>query len=146
MRLMVIWAVAALAAVLPSGATETPSQHKISVKFNYDFTYAKGCKEKETGRCVKRFVIYDVTDPKNPVRLFSIAVPAKVKKMIYQIKGSSPMLNLNDGVHTLAAVAQWADGTESDKNACRVNVTVGGKANVKAETGNGKQASGNAKH
>ncbi len=134
MRLMMMWAVAVLAGLLPSTARGTPTQHKISVKFNYDFTYAKGCKEKETGRCVKRFIIYDVTDPKNPVKLFSIAVPAKVKKIVYQIKGSSPMLNLNDGVHTLAATAQWADGTESDKNACKVTVTVGG------------QASGDAKH
>jgi hypothetical protein len=145
MRLMAMWTVAVLTALFPSIAGGTPSQHTISVKFNYDFTYAKGCKEKETGRCVKRFVIYDVTDPNKPVRLFSIAVPAKVKKIVYQIKGRSPMLNLTDGVHTLAAVAQWADGTESDKNACKVTVTVGGQGNANADMGSQKQG-GDAKH
>lgn len=139
MRLKLIWAFAALAALSPSAARGEPSQHKLSVTFNYDFTDAKGCKNKQTGRCVKRFIIYDVTDPNNPVRLFSIGVPANVKKIIYQIKGSSPTLTLDDGIRTFAATAQWADGTESDKNACKVTVTVGAQPHVSVNISNAIQ-------
>jgi len=134
MRIKRVWALVAVAALSGMKSAGTPPQHTIQVTFNYDFTNAKGCKEKETGRCVKRFIIYDITDVKNPVRLFSLAVPDDVKHIIYQIKGSSSA-PLDDGERTFAATAQWADGTESDKDACKVTVTVGGAGNKQASGG-----------
>ena len=106
------------AILLPILAWATPSQHKVLVTFDYDFTIERPCKDKETGPCVKRFIIYDITDPNTPVKLFSIAVDPKVKKMEYRVKVESNLLQLSDGMRTFAATAQWANGGESDPNAC----------------------------
>src|SRR5271154_1199213 len=100
------------AILLPLLALAAPSQHKVLVTFDYDFSYDRPCKDQETGTCVKQFVIYDITDPKAPVKLFSIAVDPKVKKKNYKIKVTSNLLQLSDGVHTLAATAKWANGKE----------------------------------
>ena len=40
------------------------------------------------------------------------------------ITGSSTLLTLKAGVHTFAATAQMADGTESSPNACTATATV----------------------
>jgi len=106
-------------------AWATPSQHKVLVTFVYDFTFARPCKnDKDTGTCVKRFIIYDITDPKAPVKLFSIAVDPKAKKMQYTVKVESNLLQLSDGTRTFAATAQWANGAESPPRACTTTVTV----------------------
>jgi hypothetical protein len=112
------------AILLPILAWATPSQHKVLVTFDYDFTIERPCKDKETGTCVKRFIIYDITDPNAPVTLFFIAVNPKVKKMEYRVKVESNLLQLSDGMHTFAATAQWANGRESDPNACTTTVAV----------------------
>lgn len=112
------------AILLPILAWATPSQHKVLVTFDYDFTIERPCKDKETGTCVKRFIIYDITDPNTPVKLFSIAVDPKVKKMEYRVKVESNLLQLSDGMRTFAATAQWANGGESDPNACTTTVAV----------------------
>jgi hypothetical protein len=110
--------------LLPILAWAAPSQHKVFVTFDYDFTIERPCKDKETGTCVKRFIIYDITDPNAPLKLFSIAVDPKVKKMKYRVKGESNLLQLSDGMHTLAATAQWANGAESDPKACTTRLAV----------------------
>jgi hypothetical protein len=130
MRLRIRWAVIAVLVLAAGHSAAAQQQHKVLVTFNYNFTIAKGCKEKETGRCVKRFIIYDITDRNHPQRLFSIAVPANVRKTIYQIKGKSDMLPLPDGLRTFSATAQWADGTESERNACTATATVGNRTKV----------------
>jgi len=112
------------AILLPLLALAAPSQHKVLVTFDYDFSYDRPCKDQETGTCVKQFVIYDITDPKAPVKLFSIAVDPKVKKKNYKIKVTSNLLQLSDGVHTLAATAKWANGKESDPKRCTTTVEV----------------------
>lgn len=112
------------AILLPILAWATPSQHQVFVTFDYDFTIERPCKEKEIGNCVKRFIIYDITDPKAPARLFSIAVDPKVKRIKYQVTGHSNLLQLSDGMRTFAATAQWANGTQSDPKACTTTVAV----------------------
>jgi hypothetical protein len=99
-------------------------EHRLFVTFQYDFTIERPCKENQTGNCVKRFIIYDITDPNAPVRLFSIAADPKVKKVQYQVKAQSNLLAISDGMHTLAATAQWANGAESDPRACTTTVAV----------------------
>lgn len=112
------------AILLPVLAGAAPSQHKVLVTFDYDFTTERPCQDKETGTCVKRFIIYDITDPNAPVKLFSIAVDPKAKRERYRVKVKSNLLKLSDGTHTFAATARWANGVESDPNACVTTVTV----------------------
>jgi hypothetical protein len=115
-----------VAILLPILASATPSQHKVSVTFEYDFTLERPCKGKDTdaGTCVKQFIIYDITDPNAPVKLFSIAVNPKAKKMRYRVKVKSNLVQLTDGTRTFAATAQWANGAESLPMACTTTVTV----------------------
>jgi len=116
---------AVAAILLPIAGWATPSQHKVLVAFTYDFTSQRPCKhEKDTGTCVKRFIIYDITDPKAPVKLFSIAVDAKAQRMEYRVKVESNLLQLRDGTRTFGVTAQWANGAESDPKACKATVTV----------------------
>ena len=110
--------------LVPMLVGAAPSQHKLFVTFQYDFTSERPCKENQTGNCVKRFIIYDISNPKAPVRLFSIAVDPKVKKVQYHVKAQSNLLPITDGMHTFAATAQWANGAESDPKACTTTVAV----------------------
>jgi hypothetical protein len=113
------------ALLLPVLAWATPSQHKLLVTFVYDFHLQRPCKsDKDTGTCVKRFIIYDITNSKAPVKLFSIAVDPKAKRMEYKVKVESNLLQLNDGMRIFAATAQWENGAESDPKACAATVTV----------------------
>jgi hypothetical protein len=113
------------AILLPILAWATPSQHKLLVTFVYDFHLQRPCKnDKDTGNCVKRFIIYDITNPKAPLKLFSIAVDPKAKRMEYKVKVESNLLQLNDGMRIFAATAQWENGAESDPKACAATVTV----------------------
>ena len=103
--------------LLPMVVGAAPPQHKLIVTFQYDFTIEQPYKENQTGNCVKRFIIYDITDPNAPVRLFSIAVDPRVKKIQYQVKARSDFLPISDGMHTLgatSALGQWGRvGSES---------------------------------
>jgi hypothetical protein len=109
--------------LIPVSVGAAPSKHRLIVTFQYDFTIERPCKKKETGECVKQFIIYDITDPVAPLTLFSISVDPKVKRVHHQVKAQSN-LRLTDGVHTFAATAQWANGRESDPKACTTIVTI----------------------
>ena len=115
-----------LAAVLlaPLTAWAGPSQHTVSVTLNYDFTVDKGCSTTVTSGCVKQFNIYDITGGGTPVKLFSVSAPSGANTSMTGITGSSTLLTLKAGVHTFAATAQMADGTESSPNACTATATV----------------------
>ena len=115
-----------LAAVLlaPLTAWAGPSQHTVSVTLNYDFTVDNGCSTTVTIGCVKQFNIYDITGGGTPVKLFSVSAPSGANTSMTGITGSSTLLTLKAGVHTFAATAQMADGTESSPNACTATATV----------------------
>jgi hypothetical protein len=123
-RLAVVAASGAATILLPILAWATSSQHRVLVTFDYDFTFERPCKDNETGTCVKQFIIYDITGPNAPVKLFSIATNPKVKKKRYQIKVKSNLLELTDGMRTFAATAQRQNGEESDPHVCSTTVEV----------------------
>jgi len=101
-----------------------PSQHIVNVTLNYDFTVDNGCSSTVTTGCVKQFNIYDVTGSGTPVKLFSITAPSGANTAMTGITGASALLTLKAGVHTFAATAQMADGTESSPNASTATATV----------------------
>jgi hypothetical protein len=116
---------AALALVfLPTFAITAPSQHTLTVTLNYDFSVDNGCSSTVTTGCVKQFNIYDITGGATPVKLFSIAAPTGANTAMTGITGTSAQLTLKAGVHTFAATAQMADGTESSPNASTATATV----------------------
>ncbi|HTA58557.1 MAG TPA: hypothetical protein VK805_10400 [Candidatus Baltobacteraceae bacterium] len=66
--------------------------------------------------CVKQFNIYDITGGGTPAKLLSIAAPSGANSAVTGITGTSGAVTLKSGVHTFAATAQMADGTESSPN------------------------------
>ena len=101
-----------------------PSQHTVTVSLNYDFTVDNGCSSTVTTGCVKQFNIYDITGGATPVKLFTITAPNAANTSMTGITGTSGILTLKAGVHTFAATAQMADGTESNPNASTATATV----------------------
>jgi hypothetical protein len=115
----------ALASALTAAiAFAAPSQHTVAVTLNYDFSVDNACSSTVTTSCVKQFNIYDVTGGATPVKLFSIATPGGANSAVTGITGTSAALTLKSGVHTFAATAQMAEGTESNPNASTATATV----------------------
>jgi hypothetical protein len=92
------------------------SQHTVSVTLNYDFSVDNACSATVTTGCVKQFIIYDITGCGTPLKLFTIAAPSGAISAVTGITGTSGALTLKAGIHTFAATAQMADGTESSPN------------------------------
>jgi len=92
------------------------SQHTVTATLNYDFTVDNGCSATVTTGCVKQFNIYDITGGGTPVKLYSITAPSGANSAVTGITGTSGLITLKAGVHTFAATAQMADGTESSPN------------------------------
>jgi hypothetical protein len=109
---------------LPALARTAPSQHTLTVTLNYDFSVDNGCSTTVTTGCVKQFNIYDITGGGTPVKLFSVTAPSGANTAMTGITGTSAQLTLKAGVHTFAATAQMADGTESSPNASTATATV----------------------
>jgi hypothetical protein len=109
-------AVMAVMMMCMPGAWSTPGQHTVTVTLNYDFSVDTACSATVTTGCVKQFNIYDITGGGTPVRLFSITAPGGANSAVTGITGTSGLVNLKAGVHTFAATAQMADGTESSPN------------------------------
>ncbi len=97
--------------------------HTVNVTLNYDFTVDNACSATVTTGCIKQFNIYDVTGGGTPVKLFSITAPSGANSAVTGITGSGTA-SLKSGVHTFAATAQMADGTESNPNASTATATV----------------------
>ncbi|HWY09050.1 MAG TPA: hypothetical protein VNY24_19460 [Candidatus Acidoferrales bacterium] len=112
-RLVLLGLAGVLGAMAVAGAG---SQHTVSVTLNYDFSVDNGCSSTVTTGCVKQFNIYDITGGGTPVKLFSIAAPSGANSAVTGITGTSGLVTLKSGVHTFAATAQMADGTESSPN------------------------------
>jgi hypothetical protein len=104
-------------------AVAEPRNRRVTVTFNYDFNLNHVCSQALTKNCVKQFNVYDTTD-KEPVKLFSIPVPAGAAGFVKGITGTSPPLPLRTGEHILGVTAQAADGTESDSGACTTKVRI----------------------
>jgi len=76
-----------------------------------------------TKNCIKQFNVYDATD-KEQVKLFSIPVPAEATGLVKGITGTSPLISLRAGEHSLVVTAQEADGTESDFGAGTIRIHI----------------------
>ena len=113
-----------MAALLPVGIWAGASQHTVTVTLNYDFTVDNGCSATVSSGCVKQFNIYDITGGGTPAKLFSISAPSGANTAMTGITGASALVSLKAGVHTFAATAQMADGTESSPNECTATATV----------------------
>jgi hypothetical protein len=114
MKRLIYLGMLVLGIALAAGAAA--SQHTVSVTLNYDFSVDNACSTTVTTGCVKQFNIYDITGGGTPVKLFSITTPSGANSAVTGITGSSGPLTLKAGVHTFAATAQMADGTESSPN------------------------------
>lgn len=100
------------------------SQHAVTVTLNYDFGIDNACSASGTSACVKQFNIYDISGGGTPVKLFSIVAPSGANSAVTGITGTSGLVTLKAGVHTFAATAQMADGTESSPNVSTATATV----------------------
>jgi len=105
-------------------AAEAAAQHTVTVTLNYDFSVDNACGNSVTTACVKQFNIYDITGGATPIKLFSIPAPSGANSAVTGITGASGPLTLKAGVHTFAATAQMADGTESSPNGSTATATV----------------------
>ena len=112
------WILVGVAMILavPGMVGAAASQHTVSVTLNYDFSVDNACSSSVTTGCVKQFNIYDITGGATPVKLFSITTPSAAAAAVTGITGTSGAITLKSGVHTFAATAQMADGTESSPN------------------------------
>src|SRR5271154_3176222 len=119
-----VMAVVCALAVCVAGAVGAASQHTVAVTLNYDFSVDNACSSSVTTGCVKQFNIYDVTGGGTPVKLFTIAAPSGANSAVTGITGTSGAVSLKAGVHTFAATAQTADGTESSPNASTATAKV----------------------
>jgi len=113
-----------LLTLLPLAVWASPSQHTVTVTLNYDFSVDNGCSASVTTGCVKQFNIYDITGGGTPQKTFSISAPSGANSAITGITGTSGAVTMKAGVHTFAATAQMADGTESSPNASTATATV----------------------
>jgi hypothetical protein len=107
-----------------AAAGAAAGQHTVTATLNYDFTVDNACSTTVTTGCVKQFNIYDITGGGTPTKLFSITAPSGANSAVTGITGSSGELTLHSGVHTFAATAQMADGTESSPNGSTATATV----------------------
>jgi hypothetical protein len=114
MKRFVLLGLAAVCGAMVAAAAG--SQHTVSVTLNYDFSVDNACSSSVTTGCVKQFNIYDITGGGTPVKLFSIAAPGGANSAVTGITGTSGPVTIRSGVHTFAATAQMADGTESSPN------------------------------
>ena len=89
MRRRMIWTLWWVLLPVIVSAGPTPTQHRLTVTFDYDFTTNHGCKKKDAGRCVAQFNIYEITDAAKPVKLFLIYAPRGAKKAVKGIKAVS---------------------------------------------------------
>lgn len=100
-----------------------PGQHTVTATLSYDFTVDNACSSTVTTGCVQQFNIYDLTSG-SAVKLFSIPAPAGSTGPATGITGTSGLLTLKAGLHTFAATAQMADGTESNPKDSTATATV----------------------
>lgn len=110
--------------LLAASSFSAPPNHTLTVTLNYDFSVDNACSSSVTTSCIKQFNIYDTTAGGSPVKLFSIPAPSGANSAVTGITGTSNALSLKSGVHTFAATAQMADGTESSPNASSATAAV----------------------
>jgi len=115
-----------LTATLVCSAQSTGSKHKISVKFNYDFSQTPVCPAKSAkAACVTQFNLYDISaGVQKKTKLMSFPPPAGATGVVTGITATTPELLFEPGKHLLAVTAQMSKGDESDPNRCTIWVDI----------------------
>jgi len=114
----------------PAGKQNTPpagaNVHKITVKFDYDFTKTPSCAPpKVKDKCVVQFNVYDISaGEKNRSKLFSMPAPAGETKRVTGITATSPPRTFEPGRHLIGVSTQEPNGTESDPRGCTIWVDI----------------------
>jgi hypothetical protein len=100
--------------------------HKITVKFDYDFTKTPSCAPpKVKDKCVAQFNVYDISaGVKNRSKLFSMPAAAGETARVTGITATSPARTFEPGRHLIGVATQEPNGTESDPRACTIWVDV----------------------
>jgi hypothetical protein len=105
--------------------TSVPASHSLTVNFDYDFRRTPACSAKIKKRCVRQFVVYDISaGAAKRSKLFTIPVPRDARGPVNGITSTSPRLSLESGEHLLAVVAQYPDGAESRSRACTAWIAI----------------------
>jgi len=119
------WMIGVIAAAgMVGAAAGAGPQHTVTVTLNYDFSVDTACSSTVTTGCVNQLNIYDTTGGATPLKMFSIPAPSGANSAVTGITGTSGPVTLKAGVHTFAATAQMADGTESNPNRSTATATV----------------------
>jgi hypothetical protein len=106
-----------------SPQNDATNEHRITVKFDYDFEKNPSCAAKpQLKNCIKQFDVYDVSGKK--FKLFTIPVPKDATGMVKGITGQSPSRIFQPGVHFIAVTAEDATGVESSVSSAEVNIAV----------------------
>ncbi|HXX14865.1 MAG TPA: hypothetical protein VEJ47_08170 [Candidatus Eremiobacteraceae bacterium] len=111
--------------VFALNAQKPPGTHTITVTFDYNFRATPACSPTVTQRCVKQFIIYDISAgiPKR-AKIGAIPVPPGATGFVKGISGTTEPLLFDPGKHRLAVSALMADGTESDLRLCTIVVQI----------------------
>ena len=100
-----------------SSTSQQPSQHTVTVKFDYDFTKIHACSASVTSKCIKQFNVYEVSGS-TPIPLFSIPAPSGASSFVRGITGTSSQRAFFPGPHRIGVAAQVAQGAESNPYNC----------------------------
>jgi hypothetical protein len=111
---------------LSGNKRKSPSTHKITFTFDYDFRITPACSPKVTQECVRQFNLYEISPGiLNRVRLGSIPAPVGATGFVKGISATTKPFLWVPGKHRLAVSAQTPNGQESDLNACTTLVKIG---------------------
>lgn len=102
-----------------AGSTSNKS-HTITVTFDYDFDRTPACSAKVTQKCVKQFVIYDISGGADkPFEIGTVALPANPKGKAQGISGKSDPRVFESGKHLIAVTAQEPPAAPSSQSSKR---------------------------
>jgi hypothetical protein len=111
----------------PRNPAPAPENHTVSVYFDFDFTPIPPCPQPKNKPCVEQFVVYDISaglSPAERFKLFTIPAPPDAKGKVRGIKGTSPPLGFQSGMHLIGVTAQTLDKKESGPGDCEFWVTI----------------------
>lgn len=109
-----------------SGSTQkSPSTHRITFTFDYDFRLTPACSPEVTQGCVQQFNLYEISPGiLNRVKLGSIPVPVGATGYAKGISVTTKPFLFVPGEHRLAVSAQMPNGQESDLRVCTTIVKI----------------------
>jgi hypothetical protein len=111
--------------LLPQDSKRSPSKHRITLKFDYDFRVTPACAPKVTQECVQLFNLYEISDGiSNRKKLGSIPAPVGATGFVKGISFTTKPFLWFPGEHRLAVSAQMPDGEESDLGKCTTIVKI----------------------